>query len=189
MSIRVRQLSGLLFIYTTGSVHRFKWSNRNRTEPARFYGLKNRFNRFSFSVRFSRLIFYRFSRFFSVNRFFWTPLILSNILHVSHNKKPLLSIQKFLLENNVFFKFHPFMLYVKDLITKEVVLSGRSRGGLYIMYESSATLLPQAFLFACLSTCIDIWHWHCWLGHLNLRILSVLVSNKKNIMYIKTISF
>jgi histone deacetylase 1/2 len=71
------------------------------------------------------------------------------------------------------------MLYVKDLITKEVVLSGRSRGGLYIMYESSATLLPQAFLFACLSTCIDIWHWHCWLGHLNLRILSFLVSNKK----------
>jgi len=27
-------------IYTTGSVHRFKWSNRNRTEPARFYGFK-----------------------------------------------------------------------------------------------------------------------------------------------------
>ena len=25
-------------IYTTGSVHRFKWSNR--TEPARFYGFK-----------------------------------------------------------------------------------------------------------------------------------------------------
>jgi hypothetical protein len=73
MSIRVRQLGGLLFIYTTGSVHRFKWSNRNRTEPARFYGFKNRFNRFFISVRFSRLIFYRFSRFFRLISFFEHP--------------------------------------------------------------------------------------------------------------------
>jgi hypothetical protein len=40
----IRQLGlGLLSycgIYTTGSVHRFKWSNRNRTELARFYGFK-----------------------------------------------------------------------------------------------------------------------------------------------------
>jgi len=34
---------------------------------------------------------------------------LSNILHVPNIKKPLLSIQKFCLENNMFFffKFHP----------------------------------------------------------------------------------
>jgi hypothetical protein len=73
MSIRVRQLSGLLFIYTTGSVHRFKWSNRNRIEPARFYDFTNRFNQFSISVRFSRLIFYRFSRFFWLIGFFEHP--------------------------------------------------------------------------------------------------------------------
>ena len=34
--IRVRHLG--MLIYTTGSVHRFKWSNRNRTEPVKFYG-------------------------------------------------------------------------------------------------------------------------------------------------------
>ena len=42
MSIRQLGLGLLSYcgIYTTGSVHRFKWSNRNRTEPARFYGFK-----------------------------------------------------------------------------------------------------------------------------------------------------
>jgi len=40
-------------IYTTGSVHRFKWSNRNRTEPARFYGFK--IGLISFLSRFSFL--------------------------------------------------------------------------------------------------------------------------------------
>jgi len=71
---------------------------------------------------------------------------LSNILHVPTIKKPLLSVQKFCLENNVFFEFHPFVFYVKDLMTKEVLLSGRSRDGLYVLSESSATSLPQAFL-------------------------------------------
>jgi hypothetical protein len=45
---------------------------------------------------------------------------LSNILHVPHIKKPLLSVQKFCIENNVFFELHSSMFYVKDLITKEV---------------------------------------------------------------------
>ena len=31
---------------------------------------------------------------------------LSNVLHVPHIKKPLLSVQKFCIENNVFFEFH-----------------------------------------------------------------------------------
>jgi len=48
---------------------------------------------------------------------------LSNILHVPDIKKPLLSVQKFCLENNMFFEFHPFLFYVKDLMTKKVLLS------------------------------------------------------------------
>jgi hypothetical protein len=74
---------------------------------------------------------------------------LSNILHVPHIKKPL-------LPPNVFFEFHPFVFYVKDLITKEVFLSGHIRDGLYIMSKSSATSLPQAFLTARRSTYTDV---------------------------------
>jgi len=36
----------------------------------------------------------------------------------------LLSVQKFCLDNNVYFEFHPFLFYVKDLNTNEILLSG-----------------------------------------------------------------
>jgi histone deacetylase 1/2 len=39
---------------------------------------------------------------------------LSNVLHVPAIRKHLLSIQKFYLDNNVYFDFHPFVFYVKD---------------------------------------------------------------------------
>ncbi|KAJ6733370.1 hypothetical protein OIU74_005177 [Salix koriyanagi] len=102
---------------------------------------------------------------------------LSNILHVPHIKKRLLSVQQFCRENYVFFEFHSFVFYVKDLITKEVLLSGRSKDGLYVLSESSATLLPQAFLSTSLAASADFWHRR--LGHPSSRILSLLASNKK----------
>jgi hypothetical protein len=49
---------------------------------------------------------------------------LSNVLHVLHITKPLLSVQNFYLDNNVYFEFHPFVFYVKDLNTNEVLLLG-----------------------------------------------------------------
>ena len=102
---------------------------------------------------------------------------LSNILHMPHIKKPLLSIQKFCLENNVFFEFHSFLFYVKDLMTKEVLLSGRSRDGLYILFALSATSLPQVFSSTCVSTSTNVWHRR--LGHPSPCILNFLVSTKQ----------
>ena len=102
---------------------------------------------------------------------------LSNILHVSHIKKPLLSVQKFCLENNVFFEFHPFLFYVKDLMTKEVLLFDRSRDGLYILSASSATSLPQVFSSTYVSTSTNVWHRR--LGHPSPHILNFLVSTKQ----------
>jgi len=51
-------------------------SGQTETEPTRFYGFKNQFNRFSISVRFSRLIFYRFSQFFRLIGFFEHPYFI-----------------------------------------------------------------------------------------------------------------
>jgi hypothetical protein len=96
---------------------------------------------------------------------------------VPHIKKPLLSVQKFCLENNVFFEFHPFLFYVKDLMTKEVLFSGRSRDGLYILSASSAMSLPQVFSSTCVSTSTDVWHRR--LGHPSPRIMNFLVSTKQ----------
>ena len=55
---------------------------------------------------------------------------LSNVLHVPHITKPLLSFQKFFRDNHIYFKFHASTFYVKDLITKEVLLFGQSNDSL-----------------------------------------------------------
>jgi hypothetical protein len=47
--------------------------------------------------------------------------------------KPLLSVQKFCRDNHVYFEFHASMFNVKDLITKEVLFSGQSNDGLYVL--------------------------------------------------------
>jgi hypothetical protein len=60
---------------------------------------------------------------------------------------------------------------------KKVLLSGRSKDGLYVLSESSATSLPQVFSSTCLSTSDDVWHRR--LGHPSPRILHFLVKNKK----------
>jgi len=46
----------------------------------------------------------------------------SNVLHVPAIRKRLLSVQKFCLDNNVYFEFHHFVFYVKDLHTNKVLL-------------------------------------------------------------------
>ena len=56
--------------------------------------------------------------------------------------KCLLSVQKFYLDNNVYFEFHPFVFYVKDLNTNEVILSGQSKDGLYALSRYSVMSVP-----------------------------------------------
>ena len=81
---------------------------------------------------------------------------LSNVLHVPHITKLLLSVQKFYRDNHVYFEFHASMFYVKDLVTKKVLLSGQIHDGLYVLSESSATSVPQAFWSPCISTIADL---------------------------------
>jgi len=69
------------------------------------------------------------------------------------------------------------VFYVKDLITKEVLLSGQSNDGLYVLSESSSTSIPQAFWSPCIFATDDMWH-HC-LGHPTPCILNLLVSGNK----------
>jgi hypothetical protein len=111
---------------------------------------------------------------------------LSNVLHVPAITKPLLYIQKFCVDNNVYFEFHPRVFYVKDLNTNEVLLSGQSKDGLYSLTKSSVTSVPQAYWSPCTSASADLWHRR--LGHPISRIYQLLVSknkiicNKKNIL-------
>ena len=51
---------------------------------------------------------------------------LSNILHVPELKQNLLSVQKFCVDNNVFFEFHYSYFIVKDKSTCNILLTGPS---------------------------------------------------------------
>jgi hypothetical protein len=70
-------------------------------------------------------------------------LCLTNILHVPSVAHDLLSVHKFTWDNNVFCEFHPFDLFVKDRDTRDVLLRGRCRHGLYELDAPSST--PQVF--------------------------------------------
>ena len=87
------------FVFLVGSV-RFIGSvlkpKPNRTEPARFYGFKNRFNRFFISVRFSRLNFLQFFRFSRLFGFFEHPQLKTSL---SGRRPHLLSNESKLLQN------------------------------------------------------------------------------------------
>ena len=61
-------------------------------------------------------------------------------------------------DNNVFVEFHPYNLFVKDRASREILLSGRSRGGLYPV---GAPSVKQAFTSVRVSSA----KWHCRLGH------------------------
>jgi len=81
---------------------------------------------------------------------------LSNILHVPHIKKIILSVQQFCRENYVFFEFYSSVFYIKDLITKEVLLSGQSKDGLHVISESFSTSLSQIFFSTSMATSSNI---------------------------------
>jgi hypothetical protein len=55
------------------------------------------------------------------------------------------------------------VFYVKDLITKEVLLFDQSNDGLYILSESSAMSIPQVFWSPYISAIVDLWYHR--LGH------------------------
>jgi histone deacetylase 1/2 len=114
---------------------------------------------------------------------------LSNVLHVPAITKPLLSVKKFCLDNNVYFEFHPFLFYVKDLNTNEVLLSGQSKDGLYTLsrFRSSVPSIPQAYWSPCISASADLWH-RC-LGHPTSHIFQFLVLKNKIICNNKRLNF
>jgi len=85
----------------------------------------------------------------------------------------LLSVQRFYLDNNVYFEFHPFVFYVKDLNTNEVLLSSQSQDGLYTLSRSFITLVPLAYWPPCISASANLWHRR--LGHPTSRVFQLLV--------------
>ena len=66
---------------------------------------------------------------------------LSNVLHVPHITKLLLSAQKFCCDNHVYFECYASVFYVKDLITKFSFLVR-----VIMVFMTSSSLLSHQFL-------------------------------------------
>lgn len=62
------------------------------------------------------------------------PKILSirQLLHVPSITKNLLSVSQFAKDNAVFFEFFPNSCYVRDQVTRKILMQGRLEGGLYV---------------------------------------------------------
>jgi histone deacetylase 1/2 len=83
---------------------------------------------------------------------------LRNVLRVPSVTRNLLSVKKLTLDNDVFVEFHPFHFFVKDRVTRDVLLRGWSRHGLYSLDVPAA---PHVLSAVRASSS----HWHSRLGH------------------------
>jgi histone deacetylase 1/2 len=89
---------------------------------------------------------------------------LLNVLRVPSVTRNLLSVKKLTLDNDVFVEFHPFHFFVKDRVTRDVLLRGRSRHGLYVLdAPATPTVAQVSQVFTGVRVAPS--QWHARLGH------------------------
>ena len=72
-----------------------------------------------------------------------TTLSLHNLLHVPSINKNLVSVSQFAKDNNVYFEFFPNHCFVKNQDTKEIILQGKVKDGLYVFPTMQCSLKPS----------------------------------------------
>jgi len=106
-------------------------------------------------------------------------LLLKNVLHVPQTSKNLISIHRLTADNNAYLEFHPDVFFVKDQVSKKVLLQGRSRGGLYPLPATSFKPKNKNAFSASSSSKPSMERWHDRLGHPSSRVVQeVVVKNK-----------
>jgi hypothetical protein len=106
----------------------------------------------------------------------YTKLSLKNILHCPNASSNLLSIQKFCKDNNCYFILTSSSFVIKDMLTKEVLLQGPSRAGLYPMFlqqfrSNKASCKATSSFTAFIGVTAPINVWHLRLGHPSTPVL------------------
>lgn len=118
------------------------------------------------------------------------PFKFKNILHCPNAAANLLSIQKFYIDNNCWFKLTDTYFFVKDNLTGQTIMQGLSKDDLYPI--KLFKLINKVKTFTSLlgiSASASVWHWR--LGHPTSRILNkvikfahilVIQSNKQSVL-------
>ena len=105
-------------------------------------------------------------------------LVLKNLLHVPLITKNLLSVSSFARDNNVLFTFTANRCYVVDQVTKNILLQGTLKDGLY-SFPMLHNHLPSSSIhnisFTRNTLTANVWHQR--LGHCNMDILKKIFHN------------
>lgn len=100
---------------------------------------------------------------------------LRNVLHVPSVTRNLLSVRRFTTDNHVSMEFYPNHLLVKDLDTRNTVLSGHCRGDLYAVNDNTSSSCKS--VFSGVRTSSE--QWHCRLGHPALPIVQHVLNSRE----------
>lgn len=102
------------------------------------------------------------------------PLHLRDVLVCPSIIKNLVSVKRFVKDNNCTVEFDPLGFSIKDLPTRITLLRCDSSGPLYSIVPSSASSSPSLSTFTVSSNNNNLWHRR--LGHPGISTLSSLVS-------------
>jgi len=104
-----------------------------------------------------------------------SELHLKNVLHCPDASANLLSIQKFCLDNHCYFKLTSSHFFVKDNLTKAILLAGKCENGLYpLRFKGNSHKSSRAFV-ALLGIKTSALIWHFRLGHPANDVVSRIV--------------
>jgi hypothetical protein len=92
-------------------------------------------------------------------------------------RKNIISVNQFTCDNHVFIEFHPTCFYVKDLRTRQLLLQGPSKLGLYRWPSFAAS--TSGSLAAFIGEKVSLDKWHLRLGHPSSPIVNQVVQSKK----------
>ncbi|KAG8493384.1 hypothetical protein CXB51_010806 [Gossypium anomalum] len=118
-------------------------------------------------------------------------LRLSNVLCVPSIRKNLFSISQFANDNAVFFEFHSTHCIIKDIVTREVLLTGHIREELYHIPVTVVSALSTEAPFVAhtkvqnkTTDCPIFTLWHNRLGHPSAPVVkSVLAKSSQGIVH------
>jgi hypothetical protein len=96
-------------------------------------------------------------------------LKLKQILHVPQATKNLVSVHRFVVDNNIFLEYHFYFFLIKDRATRKLLLKGKCHKGLYP--------LPSSFTRQVFGVSRPSFHrWHNRLGHPAAPIVQKVIS-------------
>jgi len=101
---------------------------------------------------------------------------LHNLLCVPNITKNLLSVSQFAKDNCVYFEFFPSHCNVKHQVTKQILLQGQLKDGIYVFPTLKCSHKPQVHQVSTASSSVlDLWH--ARMGHATLQTVKRILQS------------